>query len=269
MQGLLKQTVGWTRWKKWGVSLLAATAVVPLVYMLVYQAYKKEFLTEMLRINFDIPHPNQTDGDRLDINFLIHNKGSSPILIEKISAIKIETTDLSNNPWRNAELCKQNGVYRPYESMMTWLHPEGKVSHTLMDKPSFPPAPSKYGSEGGLPFPDDKKLNIANYDTSALSEGGKDVVGAISIDAGKAVSFAASFDTDPTTWNTHNVMIICGPIKYVRSDGEETWAVCPAWTAAHLYQGAMATGLASGGSPKGFTIDSTGSKESACGSRGL
>jgi hypothetical protein len=155
--------------------------------------------------------------------------------------------------------------------METWLHPGRKVLHASMDRPALPTAQIAYGLAGPPPFQDDKKLDVAIYDPTTLSDDGKDVAhGGISIEAGKAASFAASFDTDPATWDTHNVMTVCGAIKYLRGDGFETWAICPAWTVARMYKNGKPAGELTGpGSPMGFTITTvtTGSNESACGVR--
>jgi hypothetical protein len=211
----------------------------------------------------------QLGTDKLDLDYVVLNKGLAPILIQELSAIQIATTDVSDDPYRNygnGEICKLlPGIYLTVEPPKE-AHPGRKSLHFSVDRPAPPPAQTAYGSEGFARLPDDNKLDVARYDPKALSESGKDIAGvAITIEAGKAASFAASFDTDPAAWGSHNVLILCGAIKYLRSDGLESWAVCNAWMAVSKYKDEKSTGVLGEARPLiGPSAVAVGSKESGC-----
>ena len=59
------------------VTAAAAIVVAALaVSFLDWQAYRKEVLADDLRVNFQIPHPNQIGTNELDLTFLVCHKGT-------------------------------------------------------------------------------------------------------------------------------------------------------------------------------------------------
>jgi len=233
---------------------------------------------EELRVNFGVPHPAQIGTDNLDVNYAVLNKSLSPIVIEQVVLVQIETVDFSTNPSRNSELCKPIALYTSGRVFSErWLRPTRKVLHLSADKPSLPAAENKpslpaaekmfFGNEWEPPFHDDGKLDVAVYDPKTLLlESGKDTTsGRFSVDAGKAISLTASFDTDTAAWDAHNVVVICGAINYIGSDGHAVWAVCPATILAHLYHNREPMGSMGGAvTSQPYTI-TTGSNEGLCG----
>jgi hypothetical protein len=167
----------WTRLFKWAAGVLAIAPVfVFFVLGVAMPAYRKEFLTQELRVNFSAPHPGQIGTDKLDLKYFILNQSLNPIVIEEISAIQIATTDFSTNPYRNNALCTLQAPFLPTWALMERKpHPSRKVMHTSMAKPSLPAAEKAYLRESDLPFQDDGKLDVASYLPKTLLEGGKDV----------------------------------------------------------------------------------------------
>jgi hypothetical protein len=150
----LKDAAGWKRWQKYGLYSLASALSISFVCWLGFQAYRKEYLTEYLHVSFNLPHPGQIGTDRLDLNYVILNKNLFSVLVKEIMAIEIATTDFSNDPSRNAELCGLQALHF-HDNIVkdTWPHPGTKVLHSAMDRPPLPPA--AYGAQGSPPFPDD------------------------------------------------------------------------------------------------------------------
>jgi hypothetical protein len=261
----LSQTNQWTRLQK-GIAAFAVTAlVVPFISWTIWQAYRRGFQTEDLRLAFNVPHPNQIGTDRLDLNYVILNKSSTPLLIEEIVALEIATTDFSNNPSRTGTVCKSQVLYIPGRAVREiFTHQGQKVLHELQNRPTLPEAYVR----GTPPFPDDEKLDVAIYEPKTLSANEKSfATRAFSIDAGKASSLTATFDTDEAAWGTHNVVVICGAIKYLTSAGQDTWAACPASVIAQLYEDGKQIGQLGGpAGSKSFTISTVGSSEE-CGVR--
>jgi hypothetical protein len=245
-----------------------AIVVVFLVVVLgvAVPAYRKEFLTGDLRVNFSVLHPAQLGTEKLDLGFDILNKSVGPVVIEDIFAVQIATTDFSNNPHRNIELCKIQGLYPLGRNIIeAWPHPNQKVLHTSMNKPVLPYPEKTFGYEGQLPFQDDGKLDIAVYNPKTLLESGKDVaIGALGVEAGKAISVVASFDTDVAAWDTHNVVVVCGAINYLGTDGHAASAVCPVTVVAHVYRDGKPFGTLVGpGRSAPYTI-TAGSNDGLC-----
>jgi hypothetical protein len=261
---LLKED-GLNKWKRWGAQVIMVP-VVAIVAWLGWHAYRKEFLTEDFRVTFNVPRPNQIGTDRLDLNYVIRNEGSTPLLIEEVIALEIATTDFSNNPTRSGTLCESQVLGVPGRAVResAFVHPGRKVIHELQNKPRLPQA----FIPGDPPFRDDEKVDVAIYEPKTILENEKDVgFRAVSIDIGKASSLTASFDTDPAAWNTHNVTVICGAIKYLGRAGYDVWAVCPAWFDARAYQnGQLASQHSGPAGPKSFAI-AAGSSEALCGVR--
>src|ERR1700730_7440395 len=153
-----------------GLLLLASVSLF-VVRGIAIPAYRKEFLTEELRVNFSVLHPAQVGTDKLDLGYALLNRSLGSIVIEGIFAVQIATTDFSNNPLRNSELCMVQGLYAPGMNMMeTWPHPGRKVLHSSMDRPSLPAAEKMVGYEGDLPFQDDGKLDVAIYKPKTLRD---------------------------------------------------------------------------------------------------
>jgi len=75
-----------------------------------FHAYRSEFLKDDVRVNFQVPHPNQLGTSELASNFLILNKAPSSILVEETVAIEIASTDFSNNP---QEMLRFASCFRP------------------------------------------------------------------------------------------------------------------------------------------------------------
>jgi len=229
--------VEWRKSRKWAIGSLATmTVAAVVVWQIVWPAYRKQFLIEDLSASLRIPDPSQLGGDSLDLNYLVLNKSAGSILIEEMFAVEIATTDFSINPARNAELCRIQGIYLGRAMYNSLAHPARKVVHVSMDRPSLPSLPSVEKLPGfEVEFQDDKKLDVATYDPKNSSGNGTDLPStARSLEAGKAISVAATFDTDAAAWGNHNVMVACGAIKYLRSDGRAAWAVCPASIVAHV-----------------------------------
>lgn len=265
--------VPWRGSFKWAAGLLAISPVFLFVVLgVAMPAYRKEFLTEELRVNFSAPQPAQIGVGKLDLEYFILNRSLNPIVIGEISAVQISTTDFSTNPNRNNELCRIQALLLPSWGFMEGQpHPNRKVMHASMAKPLLPAAEKTYVHESDLPFQDDGKLDVAFYIPKTLLEGGKDVAGgAFSIDAGKAISLAASFDTDSVTWDTHNVLVICGAIKFLGKDGHTAWAACPVTTVAHMYQFGKPMGVLRGSANTAPYTITTQLNEGPCGvHRGL
>ncbi len=267
---LFLRPVDWKQWKKWSVGLTAMGIVFSsVVWVVALPSYRKEFLTDDLRVNFGIPHPSQIGTDKLDLNYAILNKSLSSIVIDQVVLVQIETVDFSNNPSRNSQLCKPIALYTSGRAFSeTWLHPTRKVLHSSANKPPLPASEKMFGYEGEPPFHDDGKLDFATYNPKTLTlEGGKDTTsGRFSIDVGKAISLTASFDTDSAAWDAHNVVVVCGAINYIGSDGHAVWAVCPATILAHLYHNNGEPAGAMGGSvtSQPYTI-TTEPNEGLCG----
>lgn len=136
-----------------------------------------------------------------------------------------------------------------------------------MDKPALPAAAYFHGSP--QPFPDDKKLDVTIYVPRTLTDSSdKDLAGAgISIEAGKVTSLSASFDTDPTSWDKHNVVTLCGAMQYFRGDGREESSICTAYSVAQIYQNGKRAGELFGpGGSTGFTVLPVASTDAACAS---
>jgi hypothetical protein len=250
--------------QQWAIRAPAVLFIIPVMF-LAQQAYYREFLSENLYLSFDVPHPSQIGSDNLDLDYLILNKGTLGVLIEQVIAIEISMTDFSVNPARNAELCKLPGPYVRNNIMRdTAPHPTSKVLHLSMERPPYTIAAPNF--DDLTPFEDDKKLDVSTYDPKTLVSSGTDVITkGISIEAGKAAYLRASFDTDAAPWQQHNVVIICGAIRYLRGDGRESMAVCPAWTVAHLFQNGKPDGQLLGpGSATGFTLKAGPNRADAC-----
>lgn len=266
---LFLRPVDWKKWRKWTAGLSVMVVVFLLVVWIVaLPSYRKEFLTEDLRVNFGVPHLTEIGTDTLELNYTILNKSSNSIAIEELELVQIETVDLSNNPSRNSQLCKPIALPtsgRAFTEM--WRHPGRKVLHFSTDKPSLPASEKTFGYNGEPVFDDDGKLDVSTYTPKTLLlEGGKDTTrGQFSIDAGKAISLTASFDTDPAAWDKHNVVVVCGAINYLGSDGHPMWAVCPATILAHLYESGKPAGAISGASISPPYTIITAPNEGLCG----
>jgi hypothetical protein len=234
---------------------LAVIAIVgPFIFWTVQQAYRKEFLTDDLRLTFNVPHPRQIGTEGFDLNYVISNRGSTLVLIEEIIALEITSTDFSNNPSRNGVLCKPQVLGIAGRGVREiFAHPGRKVIHEFQNRPILPEAFAR----GAPPFPDDEKIDVAIYEPKTLLENGKDTgIRAVTIDAGEARSFTASFDTDQADWGVHNVIVICGAIKYLASAGQEMWAACPAYVSAHVYEDGKQSGVMGGlAGPRSYTIN--------------
>jgi len=106
---VLKQKTLWRRWQKWIVGLTAIVLAVAIVGASVFQAYRKEYLTEDLRVILQAPHSSQIGTDQLALNFLIAAKAPSSLILEQTVAVEVASTDFSKNPARNSALCKLLG----------------------------------------------------------------------------------------------------------------------------------------------------------------
>jgi hypothetical protein len=241
------------RWPKLIIRSVVVIFLVPIVSFLAYQAYRREYDGKYLYVAFDVPHPPQVGTDNLELNYVLLNNGISPILVEKVTMLETVTTDFTYNPHRNIELCNFARPFFRSERMREFYPPtDGKVYHLPMNRPTLPVATLV---EGVPPFPDDGKIDVASYAPKTLLDNGKDVIGAISIDAGKATSLTASFEMDPVSWEAPNVVILCGGRKYLQGGGIEIFTVCPAWILAHDFRdGKPFVQLFGPASPTGFNI---------------
>jgi hypothetical protein len=186
-------------------------------------------------------------GD-LALTFLILNKAASSVLLEETVAVEIASTDFSNNTFRNNALCKLLPAHIAAKSTSeNFLHP-GKVSlHRSMDKPAHFLDEANENFTPNPPFADDGKLDVAYYDPKSISTDGKELApGPVAIDSGKALGVSAAFVTDPFSWDAHNVLTLCGAIRYLSNDGRDTWAVCPAQTVGQMYDSGGGVGRAFG-----------------------
>jgi hypothetical protein len=256
----------WKQGQKYMAAFAVIAIVAPFIFWTVWQAYRKEFLTDDLRLTFNVPHPSQIGTDGFDLNYVISNKGSTSLLIEEIIAVEIATTDFSNNPSRNGVLCKPQVLGIPGRGVREiFAHPGRKVLHEFQNRPILPEA----FSQGEPAFPDDEKIDMAIYEPKKVLENGKEfAIRAVTIETGGASSFTTSFDTDPVDWGSRNVIVICGAIKYLASAGQEMWAACPAYVSARTYKDGKPSGALGGpAGPRSFTINAAESTEGFCGVR--
>jgi hypothetical protein len=265
--GFSKKKANWKPWQRRASTLAAIIVAVLVVGSLNWQAYRKEYLADDLRVNFQIPHPSQIGTNELALNFLIATKAPVSVLLEETVAIEVASTDFSNNPGRNTALCK---LIAPYivgrATTETWLHPGQKTLHHLMDRPpqALPEANEEFSGKPP-PFPDDGKLDLAFYEPKSVLVGGKETAPApVTVEAGKPVAVVAVFETDPASWGTHNVMTICGAIRYFSGDGRDTWAICPAQVIAKMYEKAIQTGQYGGPFATTPFVFGTNSNDSRC-----
>jgi hypothetical protein len=258
--------VSWRRLIKVSFALAVAVIVVPLISLvIIWQAYKKEFSAADFSVTFNVAHPAKIGTDRLDLNYLILNKGSTPLLIEEVLAVELSTTDFSNNPARNGSLCASQVMGIPGRgNTERFSHPGQTVLHETQIRPELTPA---FTRGDPPPFQDDEKLDAAIYEPKSVTSNEKDI-GIRAFVVEKASSVTATFDTDPAVWSAHNVMVICGAIKYLASNGQEMWAVCPAQLRAQIYQDGKPLGEIGGpAGPRSFTIYSATSSGGLCGVR--
>jgi hypothetical protein len=262
-----KQKVDWQPWQRRMITLAAITVSILVVGVLDWQAYCKEYLIDDLRVNFQIPHPSQVGTNELALNFLVATKAAVSVLLEETVAVQIASTDFSNNPARNSELCKLLALHIVGKATTeTWLHPNQKALHHSMGRPptALPEANEDFGKP--FPFPDDGKLDLAFYDPKTVSIGGKESgPSPVVVEAGKPVAVLANFETDPTSWATHNVITVCGAIRYLSGDGRDTWAVCPAQVAAQIYQNGNPMGQTGGPFATTPYVFGANSSDSRCG----
>jgi hypothetical protein len=243
-----KQKTNWLPWQRRAAALAATLIAVIVTGLLDWNAYRKEYLADDLRVNFQIPHPSQVGTNELALNFLVATKAPVSVLLEETIAVEIASTDFSNSPHRNSELCR---LVAPMivgkAATEIWVHPNQKVLHHSMERPphSLSDAYEEFGKP--FPFPDDGKLDMAFYEPKTVSNGGKDSSpGPVAVEGGKPVAVVANFETDPASWGNHNVITICGAIRYLSGDGRDTWAVCPAQVIAQVYQNGRPAGLSNG-----------------------
>ena len=160
-----------------------------------WQAYQKEYLADDLRVNFQIPHPNQIGTGELALTFLVATKVPVSVLLQETAVIEVMSTDFSNNPGRNNDLCKLLPSFVVGRAIReNWLHPGQKALHELMDKPPRPP--SDVNEDFGKPFPfsDDGKLDLAFYDPKTVLVGGEEATPApVAVEAGKSVAVVRKF----------------------------------------------------------------------------
>jgi hypothetical protein len=262
-----KQKVHWRPWQRRLATLAAISAAVLVVGLLNWHAYRKEYLADDLRVNFQIPHPSQVGTNELALNFLVATKAPVSVLLEETVAVEIASTDFSNNPGRNSELCKLLVTHIVGKALTeNWLHPGQKILHHSMDRPphTLPEAYEDFGKP--FPSPDDGKLDLAFYDLKTVSIGGKDSTpGPVTVEAGKPVAVVANFETDPASWGSHNVMTVCGAIRYLSGDGRDTWAVCPAQVIAQIYQNRKPMGQSAGPFATTPFVFGANSNDSRCG----
>jgi len=240
------QNARWPAWRKWATTISATVGALVIVGLLDWRAYQKEYLVDDLRVNFQTLHPFQVGTDKLSLNFLIAPKATA-MLLEETVAIEVGSSDRSNDPLRNSDLCKLLAPFIISKSTQeTWVHPGQKVLHHSMERP---PHSLREANEdwGTLPSPDDGKLDLAIYEPKAILLNGKEFpVGPIAMEAGKPLAIAATFETDPAHWEVHNVTTICGAIRYLSADGRDTWAVCPAQVIAQMYREGKSAGTSFG-----------------------
>ena len=121
--------------------------------------------------------------------------------------------------------------------MESLAHPGQKVLHHTTQKPAHFLTEANENWTTNPPFADDGKLDVAYYDPTHVTVDGKEIAPVpLGIEAGKPLGIAATYSTDPAVWDAHNVLTLCGAIRFLSSDGRDTWAVCPAQTAAHIFE---------------------------------
>ena len=238
----------WWPWQKRTVNIVAVTVALAVVGLLDWNAYRKEYLTDDLRVNFQIPHPNQVGTSNLAVNFFISTKAPVSVLLEETVLVQIASTDFSNSPHRNSDYCKlvANAIVGK-AATEGWVHPNQMALHTTMEKP--PRAASDANEDYGKPFPfsDDGKIDMAFYEPASVSVAGNSVAPTpVTVEGGKPVAVVANFMTDPASWGSRNVMTICGAVRYLAGDGRDTWAVCPAQVVAQIYQNGKPAGQSAG-----------------------
>jgi hypothetical protein len=265
--GFSAKRTHWRWWQRWITAVAAIMIAIFAVGVLDWQAYRKEYLTDDLRVNFQVPHPIQVGTDELALNFLVATKAPASILLEETVAVEVASTDFSNNPGRDSAFCKLLPSYIVGKSVTeNWLHPGQKVLHHSMDRPANSLPEANGGFTPNPPFADDGKIDLAYYDPKSISVDGKEIApGPISVAANKPVGVTAVFETDPAPWATHNVLTVCGAIRYLSSDGRDTWVVCPAQGRAQMYENGKATGEMSGPFATTPFVIGGNSSDSRCG----
>jgi hypothetical protein len=228
-----------------GVAIAVAILVVSLLNL---HAYRIEFLNDDVRVNFQVPHPNQLGTSELALNFLILNKAPSSILLEETVAAVIASTDFSNNTFRDSAYCKLvPGWLTGRKLTENWLHPGQTVLHNSSAKPAHFLEEANENWTTDPPFADDGKLDMAFYDPKSIMVDGREFPsGPMGIEPGKPLGISATFVTDPAQWGAHNVLTLCGAIRYLSSDGRDTWAVCPAQIFGWMFQNGQPAGQTGG-----------------------
>jgi hypothetical protein len=100
------QKIHWQRWRRMVTAAAAIFVAALAVSFLDWQAYRKELLADDLRVNFLIPHPNQIGTSELALTFWLSQRRRCLCSCRRLSLLKVASTDFSNNPARNSELCK-------------------------------------------------------------------------------------------------------------------------------------------------------------------
>jgi hypothetical protein len=226
----------------------AVAAALLLVGALNYGGYRSEYRKDELRVNFQAPHPNQLGTSELTLNYLVLNKAQASILLEETLVAVVASTDFSNNTFRDSAYCKLVVSWIPGRSMMeNWTHPGQSVVHHSLQKPVHFLAEANENWTKNPPFADDGKLDVAYYDPKSISIEGKELPPIPwSIEPSKSVGVSAAFITDPAPWDAHNVVTACGVIRYLSSDGRDTWAVCPAQIIGKMFQDGKPAGQTGG-----------------------
>lgn len=231
---------------------LIAGAAITVAFLVVgfldFHAYRIQFFKDDVRINFQVPHPNQIGTAELALNFLILDKASSSILVEETLAAEIASTDSSNNTFRDTAYCRLIPSWLVGRSLMeSWVHPGQTVLHHSLQKPAHFLDNANENWTADPPFADDGKLDVAYYDPKSISIEGKEITpGPLGIEPGKSLGVSANFATDPARWDAHNVLTLCGVIRYLSSDGRDMWAICPVQNVARLFQNGKPAGQTGG-----------------------
>ena len=255
------------RWRLVARSAGIAVAVIA-VGALDLRSWNKEYRTEDLRVSLAAPHPNQLGTGELDLNFLIVNKAQGSLL-EEVLAIEIATTDTSKDAsTRNAALCKLEVSNLMGKGLREGLvHPSQKALHISAPRPSKGLPPPAYGSYANLPFQDDNKLDVVYYDPKTISVAGKNFANlSIGLETGQPLALAVHFETDPASWSVHNVLVLCGAIRYVSTIGQDTWAVCPVQAISQIWDAdGKGFGVSGGPTTANQYVFGTNSNDSRCG----
>jgi hypothetical protein len=82
------QKIHWQRWRRMVTAAAAIFVAALAVSFLDWQAYRKEFLADDLRVNFQISHPNRTGTSDLALTFLVATKAQVSVLLQETIAVE-------------------------------------------------------------------------------------------------------------------------------------------------------------------------------------